>query len=128
MIMDLFTPRIYYVFGINDEIGEYMMIEPIIKKKTSDLKMEANAIQEEVYNKIIKNVYDIMLDYSHIQKININKSHPLLVGNVVFWFETDETAQKSYIKYDRNVVSWNQDAMLADIDLHIHTLYYNPTK
>ena len=105
-----------------------MMIEPIIKKKTKDAKERNPGIPEVVYKDIIKRVYDIMLDYSRIQQTVINKSHPLQVGNVIFWFETDEEAQKSYLKYDRNVVSWNQDSILSDIDLHLHSLYYNPPK
>ena len=105
-----------------------MMIEPIIKKKTQDSTEGTPGIAEETYNNIIRSVYDIMIDYARIQKTIINKSHPLLVGNVVFWFETDEEVQKSYLKYDRNVISWNQDAILNDIDLHLHSLYYNPPK
>jgi hypothetical protein len=105
-----------------------MMIEPIIKLKTKGKKEDTPGIPEETYNNIIRSVYDIMIDYSRIQKTIIDKSHPLAVGNVIFWFETDDEVQKSYLKYDRNVVSWNQDSILSDIDLHLHSLYYNPPK
>jgi hypothetical protein len=129
MIMGLFTHQIYYYLGKSAAIGGIMTnpIIPIIPKEKDDSELAENIIQRDTFDKIIKSVYDIMVDYARIQDTYINKSHPIAVGNVLFWFETNEKTQESYIKYDKNVISWNEDVILSDIDLHMHSLYYNPT-
>jgi hypothetical protein len=128
MIMALFTHLTYRFLDKTDVIGEYMMFTPIIKQKISSKDADANIMPKKDFDDIIKKVYEIMVDYCRIQDTFINKSHPMQVGNVIFWFETDEKTNESYIKYDRNIVAWDQESIISDIDLHMHSLYYNPKK
>ena len=85
-------------------------------------------ITNAAFEGLIHEVYDIMLDYTRISGKMITKNHPILVGNVTFWFNTDDDTGESFLKFEPSVPVWQEKLMRDDLNRHVHDLYYNEIK
>ena len=103
------------------------MIDAIKSKPKVEVD-PSTIITTDKFNNIVTEVYDVMISYSRVSGKGLTKSHPMLIGNVTFWFETDEKLDQSYLKFDRSVNTWNEDAIMDDVNRHIHDIFYTDIK
>jgi hypothetical protein len=100
------------------------MFNPIIKQ-TKKKKSQELSMSKETFEKIVKEVYNIMLAYGNIQGKVVTKDSPIFVGNVRFWFETEKDTQKTKMRFSPSAYAWNEKAIEMDIENHLHDLFYN---
>lgn len=95
------------------------------KKKVDVVRQ--NKITPDKFKSLINEIYDIMLNYTYKQRRYITKDSPLQVGNVLFWFQTDEDTGDAQIKFNQSVNSWNEPLIEADIMTHQHNIFFSNT-
>lgn len=101
----------------------------IIPQSPSERKLkegeDAGDVNMDVFNKLLPQIFDTMLQYSRIRKVMLTKDNPIQIGNVAFWFEVNPTTNDAQIKFNRPVTMWKQDDIMVGLEVQFHDLFYN---
>lgn len=101
------------------------MNDAIIAKPKSKVDTRDDAISDERFKVIIRDIYDVMLAYTRVRGKALNKNHPIQVGNVTLWFDVNADTGKASLSFEPARQSWNEELVVRDINLHTHELYYS---
>lgn len=97
------------------------MFEPI-KRQDKPKHAVKPKISKENYEKIIKGTYEVMLLYASMHGFRFTKHSPILIGDVSFWFETNDDGE-SFLKFNKTANSWKESEMMFSIEMHHKKIY-----
>jgi len=101
------------------------MISPIKKNEGKVSTDVETTLSKDKFEILIKDVYDIMLQYSHMRRTILKRNSPIQIGNATFWFEVDKESNEPQLKFSPSPKLWNEESIMHDIQMYIHDLYYN---